>query len=262
MADPFEGFDRLVFTAEGHTYPLFRLGSGPGIIVMTEMPGISPKVAAFARRLADEGYTAVLPSMFGEPGREPSLRYGLKSMIPACVANEFAALATDRTAPVTLWLRALAKQVHKECGGPGVGAVGMCFTGGFALAMMIDDTTVAPVLSQPSLPIAVSKSRRPTIGLSPADLAAVKVRAAAGCDVPGLRFTGDKFVPKERFETLRRELGDRFIGVEIDSSEGNPHGIPNNAHSVLTEHLVDEPGHPTHDALNQVLTFFKDRLTP
>jgi dienelactone hydrolase len=261
MADPFEGFDRLVFTAEGRTYPLFRIGSGPGIIVMTEMPGISPKVAAFARRLADEGYTAVLPSMFGEPGREPSLGYGLKSMIPACVAKEFAALATDRTAPVTLWLRALAKQVHKECGGPGVGAVGMCFTGGFALAMMIDDTTVAPVLSQPSLPIAVSRSRRSAVGLSPADLAAVRVRAAAGCDVLGLRFTGDKYVPKERFETLRRELGDRFIGVEIDSSEGNPHGIPKDAHSVLTEHLVDELGHPTHDALNQVLTFFKDRLT-
>jgi dienelactone hydrolase len=261
MADPFEGFDRLVFTAEGRTYPLFRIGSGPGIIVMTEMPGISPKVAAFARRLADEGYTAVLPSVFGEPGREPSLGYGLKSMIPACVAKEFAALATDRTAPVTLWLRALAKQVHKECGGPGVGAVGMCFTGGFALAMMIDDTTVAPVLSQPSLPIAVSRSRRSAVGLSPADLAAVRVRAAAGCDVLGLRFTGDKYVPKERFETLRRELGDRFIGVEIDSSEGNPHGIPKDAHSVLTEHLVDQPGHPTHDALNQVLTFFKDRLT-
>jgi dienelactone hydrolase len=261
MADPFEGFDRLVFTAEGRTYPLFRIGSGPGIIVMTEMPGISPKVAAFARRLADEGYTAVLPSVFGEPGREPSLGYGLKSMIPACVAKEFAALATDRTAPVTLWLRALAKQVHKECGGPGVGAVGMCFTGGFALAMMIDDTTVAPVLSQPSLPIAVSRSRRSAVGLSPADLAAVRVRAAAGCDVLGLRFTGDKYVPKERFETLRRELGDRFIGVEIDSSEGNPHGIPKDAHSVLTEHLVDELGHPTHDALNQVLTFFKDRLT-
>ena len=143
-SDPFEGFDRLSFTAEGRTYPMFRIGSGPGIIVMTEMPGISPKVAAFGRRLADEGFTAVLPSLFGTPGREPSIGYGLQSMIPACVAKEFAALATDKTAPVTLWLRALAKQVHEECGGPGVGAVGMCFTGGFALGMMLDETTVAP----------------------------------------------------------------------------------------------------------------------
>jgi dienelactone hydrolase len=259
-ADPFDGFDRVPFTAEGRTYPLFRIGSGPGIVVMTEMPGISPKVAGFGRRLADEGFTAVLPSMFGTPGREPSIAYGLQSMIPACVAKEFAALASEKTAPVTSWLRALAKKVHAECGGPGVGAVGMCFTGGFALGMMLDETTVAPVLSQPSLPIAVSKSRRGAIGLSPVDLAAVKARATAGCDVLALRFTGDKFVPKERFETLRRELGDRFIGVEIDSSEGNSHGIPKNAHSVLTEHLVDEPGHPTHDALNQVIAFFKDRL--
>ena len=67
--------------------------------------------------------------------------------------------------------------------------------------------------------------------------------------VLGLRFTGDSSCRRERFEHLREELGDRFIGVEIDSSEGNPHGIPKIAHSVLTEHLVDEPGHPTHDAL-------------
>ncbi len=66
-SDPFDGFDRLPFTAEGRTYPLFRIGSGPGIVVMTEMPGISPKVAGFGRRLADEGFTAVLPSMFGTP---------------------------------------------------------------------------------------------------------------------------------------------------------------------------------------------------
>ena len=76
----------------------------------------------------------------------------------------------------------------------------------------------------------------------------------------GLRFTGDKLVPAERFETLRRELGDAFVAVEIDSRPGNAHGIPSNAHSVLTEHLVDEPGHPTRDALDRVLTLFRDKL--
>ena len=79
-SDPFEGFDRLSFTAAGRTYPMFRIGptagAGPGIVVMTEMPGISPKVAAFGRRLADEGFTAVLPSLFGTPGREPSIATG------------------------------------------------------------------------------------------------------------------------------------------------------------------------------------------
>ena len=76
----------------------------------------------------------------------------------------------------------------------------------------------------------------------------------------GMRFTGDRIVPGERFATLRRELGERFIAVEIDSSKGNAHGIPASAHSVLTEHLVDEPGHPTREALDGLLAFFSERL--
>jgi dienelactone hydrolase len=78
--------------------------------------------------------------------------------------------------------------------------------------------------------------------------------------VLGLRFTGDSLAPEERFQRLRDELGDRFIAVEIDSSPGNPHGIRKAAHSVLTEDLVDEPGHPTRDALDRVLAFFDERL--
>ena len=134
--------------------------------------------------------------------------------------------------------------------------------GGFALGMMVDEHLLAPVLSQPSLPIAVTKKQRADIGLSPGDLARVKERVGEGVCVLGLRFTGDRLVPRERFETLRRELGDGFVAVEIDSSPGNPHGIRRAAHSVLTDDLVDEPGHPTHDALTQVLDLFRDRLLP
>jgi dienelactone hydrolase len=136
----------------------------------------------------------------------------------------------------------------------------MCFTGGFALAMMVDDSVVAPVLSQPSLPFPVSKKHKRDLNLSPADLARVKERAGDGVCVLGLRFTHDRAVPPERFERLRDELGDTFIGVEIDSSPGNPWGHPKMAHSVLTEHLVDEPGQPTREALDQVLAFFRERL--
>ena len=183
-----------------------------------------------------------------------------KSIGPACISREFSILALKKTSPVTAWLRALAAHEHERCGGPGVGAVGMCFTGGFALAMMVDDTVVAPVLSQPSLPFPFSKKHKADIGISDSDLATVKARVAGGACLIGLRFTGDPKSPSARFETLSRELGDGFIAVELDSSVGNPYGHPKNAHSVLTEHLDDRDGTPTRAALDQVLAFLRERL--
>jgi dienelactone hydrolase len=207
-----------------------------------------------------QGFTVYMPSLLGQPGRANSMRYTLESGTRACVSREFATWATGKTSPIVGWLRALARDAHTACGGPGVGAVGMCLTGGFALAMMVDDIMVAPVLSQPSLPFPVSRQHRRDLGVDAATLARIRERAAAGACVMGLRFTGDPFVPAERFARLREELGDRFIAVEIDSSKGNPHGIPRTAHSVLTLHLVDEPGHPTRVALDQVLGFLRGRL--
>jgi dienelactone hydrolase len=259
-ADDLSDFARGAFAHKGIVHDVFRSGEGPAVIVIAEIPGITPKVADFARRVRALGCTVLLPVLFGEPGREPSGRYIASSIAKACVAREFAAFATGKTAPVSEWLRALARYAHGSFGGPGVGAVGMCFTGGFALGMMAGPELIAPVLSQPSLPIGFTAKAKASVQLSPEDLKIVKERVAEGACVMGLRFTGDRAVPAERFETLRRELGDGFIGVEIDSSEGNAWGIPTNAHSVLTEHFVDEPGHPTRDAMDQVLEFFRTRL--
>ncbi len=260
MADTLDDFTERSFTHDGTTRLVFGAGTGPAVIVIHEMPGITPPVADFARRVRNVGFSVRMPSLFGEPGRPMSPGYVLKSLSQGCVAKEFVTLALNRTSPAIGWLRALAADAHAECGGPGVGAVGMCFTGGFALGMMIDDIVLAPVLSQPSLPFPVSPARRRAVGVSNADLARVKERAQQGVCLMGLRFTKDPAVPGERFETLRRELGDAFIAVEIDSSKGNPHGIPRAAHSVLTEHFVDEPGHPSRDAVEQVLGFFTERL--
>ncbi|MBV9040827.1 MAG: hypothetical protein JOZ68_07470 [Acidimicrobiia bacterium] len=184
------------------------------------------------------------------------------SILPACVSREFSCWATRKTSPVTVWLRALARQMHGECGGPGVGAVGMCFTGGFALAMMVDDVLLAPVLSQPSLPFALSKRHKRDLGISDEDLAQVKARCAAEPELRllGLRFSNDRLSPPERFQHLKEELGDSFVAVEIDSSPGNEWGNRKAAHSVLTEDLKDEPGHPTKDALDQVLALFREKL--
>ncbi len=248
------------FTHEGETKAVYRRGSGPAVVVIAEIPGITPDVVAFADRVVDLGCTAVLPHLFGEPGRQESPGLVLRTVVRCCISREFTVWATGRTSPVVTWLRALAGHEHERCGGPGVGAVGMCLTGGFALAMMVDDAVVAPVLSQPSLPFAFTAAQRRDLGLSADDLACAKERAAAGTSVLGLRFTGDRAVPPERFARLREELGDAFVGVEIDSSPGNPYGIRRRAHSVLTADLVDEPGHPTRDALDQVLDLFRARL--
>jgi dienelactone hydrolase len=260
MPDDLSDFTCTPFCHEGRSREVYRSGTGPAVIVMAEIPGITPAVAAFSRRVRDLGCTVVLPVLFGEPGKDPGTVYMARSLVPACVSKEFAAFATGRTAPVTEWLRALARDAHAACGGPGVGAVGMCFTGGFALGMMAGPEMIAPVLSQPSLPIGFTGSAKSSLHLSDEDLARVRERVDGGVCVLGLRFTDDMAVPAERFERLRRELGDGFIGVEIDSSKDNPWGISPRAHSVLTEHLVDQPGHPTREALDQVLDFLRDRL--
>lgn len=257
VTDPLERYEQTTFTNAGTTRDVFRLGAGPAVIVISEIPGITPRVAAFGEAVAAIGATAVVPSLFGTPGKAMSPGYVLQSTARACVSKEFVMFARRKTSPITVWLRALAADEHTRCGGPGVGVVGMCLTGGFALAMMVDPVVLAPVLSQPSLPVVLpwAKENASDLGISDDDLATVKRRVAEedGLCVLGLRFTGDRLAPHARFERLRQELGDSFVGVEIDSGEGNAGGHPASAHSVLTEHLVPE-------ALEQVLDLFRDKL--
>ena len=272
MADhDLSGFERSPFVARGKTRDVLRAGAGPAVIVMAEMPGITPKVLEFAERIVGIGCSAVLPVLFGTPGRDPNPKGGSKagsavymmsSIAPACVSREFVVWATGRTSPVIAWLRDLAEAEHTRCGGPGVGAVGMCFTGGFALAMAADERIVVPVLSQPSLPFGATKRQRSSIDISASDLDAVKGRCARGeLEVVGLRFRSDRFVPGERFDFLRRELGEAFVAVELNDADANPDAVMK-PHSVLTEHLVDKPGEPTRDALDLVLELFRRRLLP
>lgn len=261
MTDSLSDFEKAPFASGGINHDVYRRGSGPAVIVCSEVPGITPRVADFARKVSDRQMTAVMPHLFGTPGKEASGGYALQTVAQLCISKEFSGLALGRSSPIIDWLRALARSEHERCGGPGVGAVGMCYTGGFALAMAVDGTVLAPVLSQPSLPFPVTRSRRHDIQLSASDWEKVQTRARdENLCVLGLRFTGDSFVPKERFELLREKLGDSFTAVEIDSSPGNAYDHPKNAHSVLTEHLQDREGTPTRAALDQVLDFFAERL--
>jgi dienelactone hydrolase len=148
--DPLEDFTPREITLDGVTKVVHVIGEGPAVIVMTEMPGISPHVARFARWVRDAGFTVYMPSLFGRDGAIPSAEEGAAVFQRACVSAEFRAFAGNESSPVTKWLRSLARFAHEECGGPGVGAIGMCFTGNFALTMMLEQSMLAPVLSQPS----------------------------------------------------------------------------------------------------------------
>ena len=230
-------------TADGVTHPTYRKGTGPGVVVIHEMPGLTPGVIGFGEEVVDAGYTVVLPQLFGTPEGPMSMGNVLKVLPRACVSREFTTMARGETSPAAVWLRSLARSLHEELGGPGVGALGMCFTGGFALAMMVDTSVAAPVVAQPSLPFPVGRRRAADLNLSPDDLAAVRSRAAAGCQVLGLRYRRDPAVGT-RFDTLTSEIGDAFIRVELEGK----------GHSTVTEHRSQE-------AVDRVLAFFGEKLS-
>jgi dienelactone hydrolase len=262
--DPLKDYSRFDYTdPDGRwTRPVYRRGTGPAVIVIHEMPGLHPLVIRFADRVAAAGMTVFCPVLFGEAGREVTLGYALGTMLKGiCIQREFNVWATDRSSRIVDWLRALAAQVHKECGGKGVGAVGMCFTGNFALAMMTEPSVVAPVLSQPSLPLpAGSKKRAAGIGVSASEIACAKRRFAdEDLSMIGLRFFGDSFVPDARFDALKATFGDRFEAIEIDAKDAQPDPRMS-PHSVLTIHLKDDdPDGPTKKAEQRVIAFFKER---
>jgi len=153
------GFTRSVFEHDGVERVVYSAGTGPAVIVIHEIPGLHPGVIDFGRRVVERGFHVRMPSLFGTPGKPFGVGYTIRSLVSGCVAREFTTWALNETSPIIGWLRALAADAHAECGGPGVGAVGMCFTGGFALAMMVDERMQAPVLSQPSLPFPGGRRR-------------------------------------------------------------------------------------------------------
>lgn len=262
--DPLEDFELREITLDGVTKRVHVAGAGPAVIVMTEMPGISPHVARFSRWVRDAGFTVYMPSLFGRDGAVPDVEEGTATLKRACVSAEFRAFATNQSSPVTQWLRALARRAHEQCGGPGVGAIGMCFTGNFALTMMLEPSMLAPVLSQPSLPFDDPAG----IEIAPDDLVAVRARLERDdLTVMAYRFEGDRFCKAERFAAYAQALGDRFIARVLPDSAANRGSLSPffehvvaSPHSVVTAHLIDEAGQPTIAARDEILAFFAHRL--
>jgi dienelactone hydrolase len=254
--DPMTDFEHRDVTLLGQTKRVYVSGNGPAVIVMAEMPGIYAHVIRFARFVRDAGFTVWMPALFGTRGGPVTIPVALGTMVRACISREFRAFSANESSPVTAWLRALAAHAHPLCGGKGVGAIGMCFTGNFALSMMLEPAMLAPVLSQPSLPMFQSGGMH----IAPHELAAVRERMEReDLTVLAYRFEGDRFCKAERFAAFEQALGDRFQGRVLPESCALP-GTPMRPHSVVTLHLIDRAGEPTRAAVDEILSFFAMRL--
>ena len=261
--DPLDDFQRRELTFEDLGKRVYVSGQGPAVIVLPEMPGISPDVARFARWIRQAGFRVYLPSLFGRDGAIPETAAGIEVFRRTCISAEFRALAGGGARPITRWLGALARQAHRECGGPGVGVVGMCFTGNFALGMVLEPAVLAPVVAQPSLPLDAPGS----VDMSAQELENVVARLERDdLTVLAYRFAGDAHCRAERFAAYQRALGSRFVGRVLPDSAANPDPPPffrdvvRTPHSVLTAHLVDADGEPTIAARDEVLAFMRMRL--
>ena len=261
--DSLEDFAHRDITIDAVTRVVHTAGTGPAVIVLAEMPGISPHVARFARWVRDAGFSVYMPSLFGRDGAVPTASEGAAIFRRACVSAEFRALGRNVSSPVTQWLRELARRAHDECGGPGVGAIGMCFTGNFALTMMLEPAVLAPVVAQPSLPLDDPAG----LEIAPDELRTIRERLdREDLTVLAYRFAGDKFCSAQRFASYAEALGDRFIPRVLPDSAANGEVPPFFAehvpgpHSVVTVHLIDEAGQPTIAARDEILAFFAERL--
>jgi dienelactone hydrolase len=230
---------------------------------MAELPGISPHVARFARWIRDAGFTVYLPALFGRDGAWPEVEAGMRVLKSVCISAEFGAFAAHTSSPITHWLRALARNAHAACGGPGVGAIGMCFTGNFALSMMLEPKVIASVLCQPSLPFGSPDA----LNIAPAELVQIRHRLESeNLTVRAYRFAGDRICTAQRFAAYQAALGPRFEPSTLPDEAANPSPPPffehiaQGPHSVVTAHLIDGEGQPTTQARREIERFLSLRL--
>jgi len=183
-------FSTFEFASEGFpARTVYKKGAGPAVVLLHELPGMIPECVDLGRRIAAAGFTVHMPLLFDQPDRSLSVGRTLGLVAQICISQEFYCFAKYQSSPITQWLKALCRKAHADSGGPGVGVIGMCLTGGFVLSLMADASVMAPVASQPSLPIGITRGHRAALGVSEDDLEAAKTRAESEVPLLAIRFS-------------------------------------------------------------------------
>ena len=172
-----------------------------------------------------------------------------------CLSKELNSLSTNAPSKIAGRLRALCRRIHAECGGRGVGVIGMCLIGNLLLSVMLDESVLVPVMCEPAVPLVPwSKERTAALGV-PDDDARRAAERARKVQVLGFRFETDTKCPDDRFQTLEQLFGKKcFKGKTIPTGPNNPGKIPNGSHSVLTgEFDYSDLNHPARKALDEII---------
>lgn len=233
-------------------FRVLQKGSGPGVLILHELPGLTIECLQLANRVSEAGYTVYVPLLFGQPGRAQSFR----NVFRACFGGGFHCFSSSDPGPVLARLRVLANYIRGQRGDR-IGVIGLCLTGTLPIALLADPGVAAPVLAEPSLPLAWTDQGKSALGVSRPDIDRAKAR---GVPILAFRFNNDDLSPGQRSRALRREFGRQIEIVEIDSSPANLHGFTPKAHAVLTVEFADYPGDPTKAALDKILAFFDRQL--
>ena len=249
---PISQYDRSTFAASGPRgdtirHDVYRRGNGAPVVLIQELPGIGLETLRLADRLVEQGFAIVLPHLFGPLGKTSLAGNTLRVF---CMRREFALFARNQTSPIVGWLKALCREVKEDAGARGVGVIGMCLTGNFAISLMADEAVLAAVSSQPSLPLA-----KPTaLHMSADEVEAVKAGIDRTAPMMALRFSGDRLCPAQKFAAIDGALNTSSRQrVELRT-------LPGNGHSVLTLDFVDREGEPTYQALQDIVSYFKRQL--
>lgn len=248
-----QGYTQRKFRAvlpSGHavTHDVYTKGTGPVVMIMQELPGIGPETLRLADEFEREGFTVVLPHLFGPLGKTALLTNGLRML---CMRREFTLFAKGGTSPVVEWFRALCHDLKATHAVEGVAVIGMCLTGNFAMSLMADEAVLAGVASQPSLPTLAPDD----LHLSKEAIAQLRQRLDTYGPMLAYRFEGDTLCTAEKFDRIEETFNGDRTRVQLKT-------LPGKGHAVLTLDFVNEQGHPTRQALDEVLSYFRKALQP
>ncbi len=228
------------------SHDVYERGKGKVCVIIQELPGIGQETLCLADTFVERGYKVILPHLFGPIGKT-SVASNLFRVF--CMRKEFRVFAKNESSPIVDWLKALCKKVKEENNVKGVAVIGMCLTGNFAISLMAEDAVLAGFASQPAMPFQTQNA----LHMSEEDVTKIKSKLDVVGPMHCGRFEKDKLCTAEKFDLINRKFNDDKERIIL-------HELPGKGHSILTIDFVDEAGHPTKKALEDVMEYFDDQL--